>query len=288
MARLEPEAPARNFVAVDLAAQVRDAIVARAALAADKRIDMGLARCADVPVRGDATSLAMLLANLLDNALRYTPEGGRIDVAVDDDGGRAVLVGNRHRTGHPRRRSRTRVRTVPPRHQRVGRRRTGRKRARTVDRAAHRRRAWRYREPGRRPGRTRPFGPRALSWCERILIAGIERQVPRIHYARATGRHSLAGGPTAIRRSARHDPPNRGRTPRTLVGNAPRSRAVVAGSGALAAADRCAFRGADRRARRRNARRSPRSSRRRRPVPCRSIRAFRSRRFSGAATRPPR
>ena len=34
-------------------------------------------------VRGDAASLAMLVANLLDNALRYTPPNGRIDVAVD-------------------------------------------------------------------------------------------------------------------------------------------------------------------------------------------------------------
>jgi two-component system, OmpR family, sensor kinase len=91
MARLEPEALAKNFGNCDLVALAKVGIVARAALAAGKRIDLGLARAAAVSVRGDAASLSMLLANLLDNALRYTPEGGRIDVAVDDDEGRAVL-----------------------------------------------------------------------------------------------------------------------------------------------------------------------------------------------------
>jgi signal transduction histidine kinase len=31
---------------------------------------------------GNADMLAMLLANLVDNAIRYTPQGGRIDVAL--------------------------------------------------------------------------------------------------------------------------------------------------------------------------------------------------------------
>ena len=91
MARLEPEALAKNFRDCDLVAMAKDVIVARAALAADRKIDLGLARSAAVPARGDAASLSMLLANLLDNALRYTPEGGRIDVAIDDDAGHAVL-----------------------------------------------------------------------------------------------------------------------------------------------------------------------------------------------------
>ena len=92
MARLEPEALARNFGDCDLVSLAKDVIVARDVLAANKRIDLGLARATAVRVRGDTASLSMLLANLLDNALRYTPEGGRIDVAVDDDAGHAVLT----------------------------------------------------------------------------------------------------------------------------------------------------------------------------------------------------
>ena len=48
-----------------------------------------------VPVDGDATRLAQVVSNLLNNAAKYTDEGGRIDLAVErageGDGAEAVL-----------------------------------------------------------------------------------------------------------------------------------------------------------------------------------------------------
>ena len=94
LARVEPESLAARAIDCDLPTLAKEAIVARGALAAQKRIDLGLAREAPVNVHGDPASLAILLSNLLDNALRYTPDGGRIDVAIDraNDGGAILIV----------------------------------------------------------------------------------------------------------------------------------------------------------------------------------------------------
>jgi signal transduction histidine kinase len=43
------------------------------------------------PVRGSARDLSLLVRNLVDNAIRYTKPGGRVDVSVMSDGGEVVL-----------------------------------------------------------------------------------------------------------------------------------------------------------------------------------------------------
>jgi signal transduction histidine kinase len=92
MARLEPEAQARNFSRVDLGALANDAIVALAPIAEARGIDLGRTGVATVEISGDSANIATLLANLLDNALRHTPAGGRVDVAVTGEPDGAVLA----------------------------------------------------------------------------------------------------------------------------------------------------------------------------------------------------
>ena len=91
LARVEPEALAARATDVDLNTLAKEAIVSRAALAAAKGVDLGLAREVPAVVRGDAATLATLLSNLLDNALRYTPSGGRVDVSLDREGDHTIL-----------------------------------------------------------------------------------------------------------------------------------------------------------------------------------------------------
>jgi two-component system OmpR family sensor kinase len=63
---------------------------------ADKRgIDLGMERSDAVRVTGDREALRVLVRNLLDNAIRYSPEGGRVDVSVERHDGappHAMLV----------------------------------------------------------------------------------------------------------------------------------------------------------------------------------------------------
>jgi two-component system OmpR family sensor kinase len=60
-------------------------------LAKVKRIDMGVTSEDDVMVCVPEVDLRILLRNLVDNAIRYTPEGGRIDLSVLAVGSRTLV-----------------------------------------------------------------------------------------------------------------------------------------------------------------------------------------------------
>src|SRR6185437_9939730 len=52
-------------------------------LADARRIDLGMSEAQAVFVRGEREAVATLIRNLVDNAVRYTPAGGRVDVSVE-------------------------------------------------------------------------------------------------------------------------------------------------------------------------------------------------------------
>ena len=54
-------------------------------------VDLGFERAEPTPVRGEPAMLAAMIRNLIDNALRFTSVGGRIDVVIYQDGATAVL-----------------------------------------------------------------------------------------------------------------------------------------------------------------------------------------------------
>ncbi|MBU0588448.1 MAG: GHKL domain-containing protein [Gammaproteobacteria bacterium] len=60
-------------------------------LAEDKGVDVGVVDAANVLVNVDEVDLITVVKNLLDNAIRYTPSGGQIDLSVVDLGDQLVI-----------------------------------------------------------------------------------------------------------------------------------------------------------------------------------------------------
>ena len=82
MARLDPDATPEDLVEVDLAAIAATVAAEQEPLAEAKRVELRLGEMRSVTVRGRPSALHALVRNLVDNALRYTPPGGRVTVAV--------------------------------------------------------------------------------------------------------------------------------------------------------------------------------------------------------------
>jgi signal transduction histidine kinase len=77
---------------MDLAAVVRDACGLFQSLAEDKQIALAREGPERLEMRGDVRLIQRMLANLLDNAIKYTPEGGRVKVTLRSSPDRSVSI----------------------------------------------------------------------------------------------------------------------------------------------------------------------------------------------------
>jgi len=91
LARLDPDEPGSRAQACDLQELARAAVAELAQFAWSKKVEIALAEGAAVEVTGHAGLIAILLRNLIDNAVRYSPEGGSVRVRAAIDGGAATL-----------------------------------------------------------------------------------------------------------------------------------------------------------------------------------------------------
>jgi signal transduction histidine kinase len=93
LARQEPGATAAPLQTVVLAPLARQVLADAAPLAQVRGSTLELQADEQATVQGDPAALGVLLRNLVDNALRYAPAGGRVEVAVARVGADGGLSG---------------------------------------------------------------------------------------------------------------------------------------------------------------------------------------------------
>jgi len=92
LARLDPDQRDSGTESCDLQDLARAAVAELAPYALSRKVEIDLAEGAAVELTGNAGLIAILLRNLIDNAVRYSPEGGSVHVRAAADGGVATLT----------------------------------------------------------------------------------------------------------------------------------------------------------------------------------------------------
>jgi signal transduction histidine kinase len=91
LARSEPRDMVSELKPVPLETPAAEAMSDTHALAQSRHVELSLNAEAHVWVRGDPPALRTLVRNLVDNAVRYTPEGGKVEVRVGSTSTGAIL-----------------------------------------------------------------------------------------------------------------------------------------------------------------------------------------------------
>ena len=90
LARLDEPAPFATET-IDAAQLLLDCVGDHVAIADRKGVDLGVDARAEASISGNREDLRVLFSNLIENAVRYTPAGGTVDVSLKVRGSRAVV-----------------------------------------------------------------------------------------------------------------------------------------------------------------------------------------------------
>jgi heavy metal sensor kinase len=91
ISRLDAGEAASEWVTFDLGRLVASTADQMALLAEDKKIQVACTGSKGVWVQGDRARMKQVVVNLLDNAIKYTPEGGAVSLKVEAGNGKAIL-----------------------------------------------------------------------------------------------------------------------------------------------------------------------------------------------------
>ena len=91
LSRLDAGEAHAEWVRFDLAELAATTADQMSLLAEDKQVSVACDSASGVTVEGDRARLKQVVVNLLDNAIKYTPRGGRVSLTVRREGGYAVL-----------------------------------------------------------------------------------------------------------------------------------------------------------------------------------------------------
>jgi two-component system OmpR family sensor kinase len=90
LARSEPDGKSAT-TPVDLHALLDECVGGSVLVAQQRGVDLGIEASEAATVAGDPNALRVMFNNLIDNATKYTPDGGRVDVCLRVAGGHPVV-----------------------------------------------------------------------------------------------------------------------------------------------------------------------------------------------------
>jgi two-component system sensor histidine kinase QseC len=92
LARLDPEAALGELQPIDLVGVAQEAVADLVPQALDAQVDISLAAPDACLVAGNADALSVMVRNIVENAIRYTPANGQIEVKISDEHGPVLYV----------------------------------------------------------------------------------------------------------------------------------------------------------------------------------------------------